>query len=72
MCFRETKNKSYLAQEDGIANFIISLKITPGDAISYWDYNDPTIPYVSRDTSAAADKILYSLSTKYVSKTAAN
>jgi len=91
MCFRETKNKSYLAQADGIANFILSSKVTPEDGIPYWDYNDPKIPDVSRDASAAAitasalyelagyskngkkykaaaDKILYSLSTKYVSK----
>jgi len=95
MCFRETKNKAYLAQADGIANFILSSKITPADGIPYWDYNDPQIPNVSRDASAAAitasalyelarysknekkykeaaDKILYSLSTKYVSKPGAN
>lgn len=91
MCFRETKKPSYLAQADGVANFILSSKITPEDGIPYWDYNDPQIPNVSRDASAAsitasalyelakyskngkkykaaADKILYSLSTKYVSK----
>ncbi|WP_316805439.1 glycoside hydrolase family 88 protein [Pedobacter nototheniae] len=92
MCYRETKNKSYLAQADSIANFILSSKITPADGIPYWDYNDPMIPNVSRDASAAAitasalyelagyskgnnkkyraaaDKILKSLSTKYVSK----
>jgi unsaturated chondroitin disaccharide hydrolase len=95
MCFRETKNKAYLAQADGIANFILSSKITPEDGIPYWDYNDPMIPNVSRDASAAAitasalyelakyskenkkykaaaDKILYSLSTKYVSKPGEN
>jgi len=95
MCFRETKNKLYLAQADGIANFILSSKITPADGIPYWDYNDPQIPNVSRDASAAAitasalyelagyskegkkykaaaDKILYSLSTKYTSKPGAN
>ncbi|WP_316833105.1 glycoside hydrolase family 88 protein [Pedobacter aquatilis] len=91
MCYRETKNKSYLAQADGVANFILSSKITPADGIPYWDYNDPKIPDVSRDASAAAitasalyelagyskegkkykaaaDKILYALSTKYTSK----
>lgn len=95
MCFRETKHKAYLAQADGIANFILSSKITPADGIPYWDYNDPQIPNVSRDASAAAitasalyelarysknekiykeaaDKILYALSTKYVSKPGAN
>jgi len=91
MCFRETKKQTYLAQADGIANFILSSKITPGDGVPYWDYNDPKIPNVSRDASAAsitasalyelakyskngkqykaaADKILLSLSTKYISK----
>lgn len=88
MCYRETKNKTYLSQADGIASFILNNKITPADGIPYWDYNDPKIPDVSRDASAAAitasalydlakysnngrkyktaaDKILYSLSTKY-------
>jgi len=91
MCFRETKKQTYLAQADGIANFILSSKITPEDGVPYWDYNDPKIPNVSRDASAAsitasalyelakyskngkqykaaADKILLSLSTKYISK----
>lgn len=92
MCYRETKNKTYLTQADGIAGFILNNKITPADGIPYWDYNDPKIPDVSRDASAAAitasalyelakyspanskkykaaaDKILYSLSTKYTSK----
>ena len=91
MCFRETKDKAYLAQADGIAGFILNSKVTPADGIPYWDYNDPKIPDVSRDASAAAitasalyelakystngkkykaaaDKILYSLSTKYTSK----
>jgi len=91
MCYRETKNKVYLTQADGVASFILNSKITPADGIPYWDYNDPKIPEVSRDASAAAitasalyelakysnngkkykaaaDKILYSLSTKYTSK----
>jgi len=91
LCFRETKNKAYLTQADGIADFILNSKITPADGIPYWDYNDPNIPNVSRDASAAAitasalyelakysknakkykaaaDKILYYLSTKYTSK----
>ncbi|RDC57860.1 glucuronyl hydrolase [Pedobacter chinensis] len=95
MCYRETKNKTYLAQAEGIAGFILNNKITPEDGIPYWDYNDPQIPNTSRDASAAAitasalyelagygkngkkykaaaDKILYSLSTKYTSKTGDN
>lgn len=54
VCFRETQNEGYLAQADGIANFILSSKITPADGVPYWDYNDPKIPNVSRDASAAA------------------
>jgi len=54
MCYRETKNKAYLAQADGVANFILSNTVTPKDGIPYWDYNDPKIPEVSRDASAAA------------------
>ncbi|WP_316827016.1 glycoside hydrolase family 88 protein [Pedobacter miscanthi] len=96
VCYRETKNKTYLTQADGVAGFILNSKITPADGIPYWDYNDPKIPDVSRDASAAsitasalyelakyspahskkykaaADKILYSLSTKYTSKPGAN
>jgi unsaturated chondroitin disaccharide hydrolase len=88
LCYRYTKNSTYLAQADAIANFILSNKSTPADGIPYWDYNDPKIPNVPRDASAAAitasalyelakysknakqykaaaDKILWSLSTKY-------
>jgi len=54
MCYRETKNKAYLAQADGIAGFILNNKITPADGIPYWDYNDPKIPETSRDASAAS------------------
>jgi len=54
MCYRETKNKIYLAQADGVASFILNNKITPADGIPYWDYNDPKIPGASRDASAAA------------------
>jgi len=54
MCYRETNNKNYLAQADGIAGFILNNKTTPADGIPYWDYNDPEIPNVSRDASAAA------------------
>ncbi len=54
LCYRATKDPAYLKQADGIANFILSSKITPADGIPYWDYNDPKIPEVSRDASAAA------------------
>jgi unsaturated chondroitin disaccharide hydrolase len=54
MCYRETKDKAYLAQADGVASFILNNKITPADGIPYWDYNDPKIPEASRDASAAS------------------
>jgi unsaturated chondroitin disaccharide hydrolase len=54
MCYRETGNKAYLAQASAIASFILNNKSIPADGIPYWDYNDPQIPNVSRDASAAA------------------
>ncbi|RZJ77394.1 MAG: glucuronyl hydrolase, partial [Flavobacterium sp.] len=54
LCYRYTQNSTYLNQADAIANYILSSKITPADGIPYWDYNDPQIPNVSRDASAAA------------------
>ncbi len=65
LCYRYTKNPAYLAQADGIAGFILNSKITPADGIPYWDYNDPQIPNVSRDASAAAitASALYELAT---------
>lgn len=95
MCFRETKDKAYLAQADAIAKYILNNSSTPGDGVPYWDYNDPMIPNVSKDASAgaitasalyelarysehrktykkAAEKILYSLSTDYLSKPGEN
>ncbi|PTS92434.1 glucuronyl hydrolase [Pedobacter sp. HMWF019] len=54
MCYRETGDKAYLKQANGIAGFILKNPVTPKDGIPYWDYNDPKIPNVSRDASAAA------------------
>lgn len=54
LTYRYTKNPIYLAQADAIANYILSHKSIPADGIPYWDYNDPQIPNVSRDASAAA------------------
>ncbi|TKC02307.1 glycoside hydrolase family 88 protein [Pedobacter cryotolerans] len=54
LCYRYTQNSTYLNQADAIANYILSSKITPADGIPYWDYNDPQIPNVSRDASAAS------------------
>ncbi|PRY53590.1 glycosyl hydrolase family 88 [Arcticibacter pallidicorallinus] len=52
LCFRETKNAVYLNQAEKVADFILSQ--LPKDMVPYWDYNDPGIPGVSRDASAAA------------------
>jgi len=52
MCYRETKNPAYLKQAEGIAGFI--LNNLPADMVPFWDYDDPEIPNVSRDASAAA------------------
>lgn len=54
MCYRETGDKAYLNQARGIAKLILNNKSTPADGIPYWDYNDPNIPNVSKDASAAA------------------
>lgn len=54
MCYRETHDKKYLEQAQHIAKFIFSNPTMPKDLVPYWDYNDPQIPNVSRDASAAA------------------
>ncbi|MGF1926078.1 MAG: glycoside hydrolase family 88 protein [Bacteroidia bacterium] len=65
LCYRYTKDPIYLTQAEGIAGFILNSKVTPEDGIPYWDYNDPQIPNVSRDASAAAitASALYELAT---------
>lgn len=54
MCYRETKNPAYLKQAENIAGFILDHPNMPEDLVPYWDFNDPEIPNVSRDASAAA------------------
>jgi unsaturated chondroitin disaccharide hydrolase len=55
MCYRETKEKAYLAQADSIATYIFQYAANlPSDMIPYWDFNDPKIPESPRDASAAA------------------
>ena len=65
MCYRETGKKDYLNQTVNIANFILKNPNLPKDLVPYWDFNDPKIPNVSRDASAAAviASALYELST---------
>jgi unsaturated chondroitin disaccharide hydrolase len=54
ICYRETHHQAYLDQAKAIAKFILNNRSTPADGIPYWDYNDPKIPNVSRDASAAS------------------
>lgn len=64
MCYRETKDKAYLKQAENVAGFILNNKNLPADKVPYWDFNDPGIPNVPRDASAAAiiSSALYELS----------
>ncbi|MDU1890520.1 MAG: alginate lyase family protein [Dysgonomonas sp.] len=63
MSYRYTKNPDFLAQAEGIANFIFTHPNLPADKIPYWDYNDPKIPNAPRDASSAciAASALYEL-----------
>jgi unsaturated chondroitin disaccharide hydrolase len=51
MMYRETKNKKYLKQAEGIANFVINHPNLPADKVPYWDFDRPN---EERDASAAA------------------
>jgi unsaturated chondroitin disaccharide hydrolase len=53
MMYRFTKDEKYLIQAQHIANFILKNPTLPKDKIPYWDFNDPKIPNVPRDASAA-------------------
>ncbi|HEV2831643.1 MAG TPA: glycoside hydrolase family 88 protein [Hanamia sp.] len=75
LCYRATKNVAYLKQAEGIAGFI--LKNLPADKVPFWDYDDPKIPEVPRDASAAAitasallELRLFSLNKKQYTKAA--
>lgn len=54
MCYRFTKDPSYLKQAENIASFFFGLANMPEDGIPYWDMKDPNIPNSPRDASAAA------------------
>ncbi|WPO78412.1 glycoside hydrolase family 88 protein [Flavobacterium sp. KACC 22761] len=53
MSYRYTKDPAYLKQAEATANFFMTNKNLPEDGIPYWDFNDPSIPNVARDVSAA-------------------
>ena len=54
MMYRETKDRKFLEQAGKIAGYILNHKNTPADLVLYYDYDDPGIPNVPRDVSAAA------------------
>jgi rhamnogalacturonyl hydrolase YesR len=64
MCYWFTRDKRYLQQAEKIAAFIIEHKNFPKDFVPYYDYDDPAIPNVPKDASAAAvmASALYELS----------
>ena len=53
MMYRFTKDEKYLNQAKNIAHFILNNPNLPKDKIPYWDFDDPKIPNVPRDVSAA-------------------
>jgi rhamnogalacturonyl hydrolase YesR len=54
VCYRETGKKEYLNLAENIAQYILNHPRLPSDLVPYWDYDDPKIPHVPRDASAAA------------------
>ncbi|GGZ87823.1 glycoside hydrolase family 88 protein [Algibacter mikhailovii] len=54
MAYRYTKDERFLNRAVATANFFINHKNLPKDGIPYWDFDNPDIPNVSRDASAAA------------------
>ncbi len=64
MCYRFTRDERFLEQAENIAGFLLNHPNLPEDGVPYWDFNDPGIPDVPRDVSAAAiiASALYELS----------
>lgn len=54
MTYRFTKDQRFLEQAEHIADFLLKHPNLPEDGVPYWDFNDPGIPDVPRDVSAAA------------------
>ncbi|TCC87444.1 glycoside hydrolase family 88 protein [Pedobacter hiemivivus] len=52
--YRETKDPKYLVQAENAADYFLSQTDLSDDPIPFWDFNDPEIPNVSKDASAAA------------------
>lgn len=53
-CYKQTGDEEYLKAAEGIFRYIFENPNLPKDLVPYWDYNDPKIPDVPRDASAAA------------------
>lgn len=54
MMYRMSGRPEFLDQARGVADFIASHPNLPEDGIPWWDFDDPDIPNVPRDASAAA------------------
>lgn len=65
MTYRFTRDERFLEQAEHIADFLLNHPNLPDDGVPYWDFNDPGIPDVPRDVSAAAIMVsaLFELST---------
>lgn len=64
MMYRGTHDPKYLAHANKIAAFLLHHPRMPADKVPYWDFDEPGIPNVPRDASAAAimASALYELS----------
>ncbi len=49
LCYRYTKDVSYLKLAEKIAGFILNHPNMPEDLVPYWDFNTPNIPNEPRD-----------------------
>lgn len=54
MMYRDTQRKDYLHQACKVARYLMGHPRMPEDKVPYWDFDDPKIPDVPRDASAAA------------------
>ena len=65
VCYRETKNRTYLDQAIKTFEFMKNLKNMPEDLVPYWDMDAPDVPAAPRDASSASviASALYEMST---------
>lgn len=54
MMYRESGRKEFLRQARHVADYLMHHPAMPADKVPYWDFDDPKIPDVPRDASAAA------------------